>query len=111
MPDAILIVYVTCPTLEDARRIGRALVERHLAACVNIRTHEAIYRWEGKVECGPELGLIAKTTREVFPRLRAAVMEMHSYALPCIVAMEAVDGDAAFLDWVANAVRDQAETP
>jgi periplasmic divalent cation tolerance protein len=110
VPDEILIVYVTCPTLEDARRIGHALVERRLAACVNIRTHEAIYRWEGKLESGPEVGLIAKTTRTVFPCLREAVLEMHSYALPCIVAMEAVEGHAGFLDWVANEVRDQAES-
>ena len=102
----VLVVYVTCPTLDEARHIGHALIERHLAACVNIRSHEAIYRWEGKVESGPEVGLIAKTTRAVFPRLREAVLAMHSSTLPCIVAMEVVDGHADFLGWVADEVQD-----
>ncbi len=100
MRDDILMAYVTCPTLEEARRIGAALVEDHLAACVNLRAHEAIYRWEGVVETAPEYALIAKTTRAAFPRLHARVLTLHSAALPCIVAIPITDGHPAFMDWV-----------
>jgi len=102
MPDDLLIAYVTCPTIEEARRIAHALVEQRLAACVNIRAHEAIYRWEGQVESAPEFALLAKTTAAAFPRLRDAVLALHSYALPCIVATPITAGHPAFLDWIAT---------
>jgi periplasmic divalent cation tolerance protein len=101
MRDDILIAYVTCATRDEARRIGSALVENRLAACVNIREHEAIFRWEGRIESNAEFALLAKTTAARFPGLSEAVQAMHSYALPCIVAMPVVAADDRFLDWVA----------
>ena len=70
MPET-LFVYVTCADLDEARRIGRALVEERLAACVNIRPHETIYRWQGSVEQGTEAGMLAKTTAASYPALEA----------------------------------------
>ena len=104
-PSEALAVYVTCADLEEARRIGRTLVEERLAACVNIRAHETIYRWQGRIEQGPEAGLLAKTTTASYPALEARVRALHSYALPCIVAWPFAAGLPAYLDWVA------AETP
>ncbi len=101
MRDDILIAYIPCPTIEEARRIGHILVEERLAACVNIRAHEAIYRWHGLIETGTEHALIAKTTRAIFPRLRERALALHSYSLPCIVAIAVAEGHAPFLDWVA----------
>ncbi|CAH2599286.1 Divalent-cation tolerance protein CutA [Rhodovastum atsumiense] len=103
-PDEILIAYVTCADLEQARRIGRALVEERLAACVNIRVHEAIYRWQGAVEQAPEAAFLAKTTRAAWPALQARVRALHSYELPCIVAWPLAEGLPEYLGWIAGAV-------
>jgi periplasmic divalent cation tolerance protein len=99
---AALAVYITCADLDEARRIGRALVEERLAACVNIRMHETIYRWQGAIEQGSEAGLLAKTTAEAYPALEARVRALHSYTLPCIVAWPFTAGLPAYLDWVAS---------
>jgi periplasmic divalent cation tolerance protein len=103
MPE-ILFAYITCTDLDEARRIGRVLVEERLAACVNIRAHETIYRWQGQVEQGPETGMIAKTTRAAYPSLESRVRALHSYALPCIVAWAPETGLAAYLEWIADSV-------
>ena len=99
MTDAVF-AYITCSTLEEARRIGRALVEERLAACVNIRAHETIYRWEGAIEQGEEWGLIAKTTDGAYAKLQARVVALHSYEVPCVVALPVSDGHAPYLAWI-----------
>ena len=99
--DRVLSVYVTAADADEARRIGLALVEENLAACVNILPgHTAIYRWEGKLEEGAECAFLAKTAAGRFEALRARVRALHSYDLPCIVAFPAEAGDPDFLDWV-----------
>ena len=100
--DQILSVYVTAADADEARRIGRALVEENLAACVNVLPgHTAIYRWEGKLEEGAECAFLARTTAGRFEALRA----LHSYDLPCIVAFPSETGDPEFLEWVRGGVR------
>lgn len=97
----VLSVYVTAADADEARRIGRALVEENLAACVNVLApHTAIYRWQGKLEEGAECAFLAKTTAGRFDALRARIRALHSYDLPCIVAFPAEAGDPDFLDWV-----------
>ncbi|MBX6375988.1 MAG: divalent-cation tolerance protein CutA [Acetobacteraceae bacterium] len=103
--DAVLWVYVTAADAEEARRIGRALVEERLAACVNVLPgHTAIYRWEGRLEESAEAAFLAKTTAARFEALRARIRALHSYALPCILALPAAGGDAEFLAWVRGEV-------
>ena len=102
----VLWAYVTAADADEARRIGRALVEEDLAACVNILPgHTAIYRWEGKVEEAAEAAFLAKTTAARFGALRARIRELHSYTLPCVIALPVETGDPEFLDWVRGAVR------
>ena len=104
--DRVLSVYATAADADEARRIGHALVEENLAACVNVLPgHTAIYRWEGKLEEGAECAFLAKTTAGRFDALRARVRALHSYDLPCIVAFPAEAGDADFLAWVRDGVR------
>jgi periplasmic divalent cation tolerance protein len=100
----VLFAYITCADLDEARRIGRVLVEERLAACVNIRAHETIYRWQGAIEQEPEIGMLAKTTRAGYPALESRVRALHSYTLPCIVAWAPEAGLAAYFDWIAEAV-------
>ena len=96
------LVYMTAGSSEEARQIGRSLVEARLAACVNIIDNmTSVYRWEGAIEEDEEVVLIAKTTDVCLPNLIAHVKEKHSYDCPCIVSLPVEDGHQPFLDWIA----------
>jgi periplasmic divalent cation tolerance protein len=100
------VVLTTCGSLEEARHIAHALVERRLAACVNIVPQvESTYRWKGEVETSPEVLLLIKTTAEAFDRLRTALVEMHSYEVPECVELTITDGTQAYLEWIGESVR------
>ena len=84
---------MTATSREEANRIAELLIERKLAACVQILSDiQAIYRWKGEVERANEVLLIAKTTREKFDELDRAVREMHSYETPEIIALPIIAG-------------------
>ena len=101
MTDAVLWAYVTAADVEEATAIGRALVREGLAACVNILSgHTAIYRDDGVLREAEEVAFVAKTTAAQFEPLRARIRALHSYELPAILALPAVEGDPEFLDWV-----------
>ena len=104
-----LMVYVTAADANEARRIARALVEERLAACVNILGRiESVYHWKDEVQSSEESVFVAKTTEACFDALAARVRELHSYELPCVVAVPLASGEAAFLDWIgANCVSTQ----
>jgi periplasmic divalent cation tolerance protein len=100
------VVLTTCGSLDEGRRIAQTLVERRLAACVNIVPQvESIYRWRDEVESASETMLVIKTTAEASERLRAALKELHSYDIPECIEFEISDGSAAYLDWIAEAVK------
>ena len=104
MSAEVLVVYVTAPRAEAAA-IARGLVERQLAACVNIvDAVRSVYRWEGAVQEDPEALLIIKTRKEAFATLRDAVTELHSYDCPEVIALPVVDGAPAYLKWVLDSV-------
>ena len=96
-------VYMTCSTAEEARLIGRALVQEHIAACVNILGDiESIYEWQGELceEC--EVAMIAKTTATRMPALIVRVKELHSYDCPCIIGLPIGAGHQPYLDWLSE---------
>lgn len=102
----IVFLYVTAPNAETAARIGRALVEEKLAACVNIHAEmRSIYEWEGKVEIGLETPLIVKTTAKAANAARDRIIELHPYGEPCVAALPvATEGSShGFLDWIRTA--------
>jgi periplasmic divalent cation tolerance protein len=104
MPDTpdTRLIYITAENTDEARAIGRALVEARLAACANVLgPMTSIYRWEGVVQEGEEAVLIAKTTAALVEALTAKVQELHSYECPCVVALPVEGGNPAFLDWIA----------
>ena len=104
MPEA-LIVLCTCGNRAEAARVARALVEEHLAACVNILPEIAsIYRWQGKVEEANEVLLLAKTTRQRFPDLRDRITELHTYGTPEIIAIAVTAGSEKYLGWLEQQV-------
>ena len=99
------LVLTTCGSAEEARHIARVLVERRLAACVNIAPQmESVYRWKDKIENTTEFLLIIKTTVDVFERLRQALIELHSYEVPECIEIAIEEGSAAYLDWIADSV-------
>jgi periplasmic divalent cation tolerance protein len=99
------LVLTTCGSPEEARRIAQELVERRLAACVNIVPQiEAVYRWQGEVETATEWLLIIKTTANAFDQLRDALGKLHSYDVPECVELVIEDGSAAYLDWIGASV-------
>ncbi len=103
---SVLICLTTCPDADSAGRIATALVEERLAACVNVVPGLAsTYRWRSEVTRDDELLLVIKTTRERFDALRERLSMLHPYELAELVAVEAADGLAAYLDWVRAETR------
>jgi periplasmic divalent cation tolerance protein len=97
MDSDILLVMITCANQDEARRIGTALVTERLAACVHLRAHESVYRWEGQIVREPEYSVMAKTIRGRYAALQNRVRTMHSYAVPAILAVKVETGDATFV--------------
>jgi periplasmic divalent cation tolerance protein len=97
-----LLVLTNVPDADVARRIARALVERRLAACVNILPGvQSVYQWQGAVEEASELSLLIKTTRARYAELEAALQALHPYEIPELVAIPVTAGLPACLAWVA----------
>lgn len=99
------IVLTTTGSREEGEKIARALVERRLAACVNVVGPIAsVYRWKEKVEKAEEFLLIIKTNAESFPDVRDAIQDLHSYELPECIALPIEAGSADYLDWIEDSV-------
>jgi periplasmic divalent cation tolerance protein len=100
-----LVVFVTCPEAA-AEPMARALVERRLAACVNLLPKiRSIYRWEGRVEAADEVLMLAKTTVGGYPALETQVRLLHPYKVPEILALRCERGLPDYLGWLAEATR------
>ena len=93
-------VYITAKDEAEARKIGQALVQEKLAACVNYFPIKSIYRWKGKVEESGEVALIAKTRAELVDRVIQMVKELHSYEIPCTESWIIEKGDPDCLAWI-----------
>ena len=103
---AVNFIYMTAGSKTEAQKIGKALVESRLAACVNILdSMQSIYRWEEKVREDSEVVLIAKTTDTLVHRLIDKVKSLHSYDCPCIVSLPVLDGYPPFLNWIHEEVK------
>jgi periplasmic divalent cation tolerance protein len=95
----------TIDSEEAAERIAAALVERRLAACVQVvGPISSTYRWRGKVERAQEWMCVAKTTAERWPEVEAAIRELHSHEEPEIVATPIAAGSPGYLAWLAHNV-------
>ncbi len=100
-----IIVLTNTGSREEAQTIAHALVERKLAACVNIVPGvESTYWWQGKIETARECTLLIKTVRNNFPRVAKTIRELHAYDLPECIALTIDDGSTEYLQWIANSV-------
>ena len=105
MSDHVLVLS-TVAQAEDAERIARALVERRLAACVNVLPLGiSIYRWKEKVCRDREYLLFIKTSAHLFNEVRDAIKELHTYDLPEVIALPIEVGEEKVLEWMSAAVK------
>jgi len=107
--DAFAVVTTTVTTSEDASALARALVEGQFAACVQIVNVGSVYTWKGMVEEHPEWMLICKIRAADYGDVEAAILALHSYETPEILAVPVLDGFQPYLDWVAAATVRQDE--
>ena len=101
------MVYITASSPAEAEKIGRALVGERLAACVNlIEGMRSLYWWEGTVQEGREVVLIAKTTATRVSALIERVKVLHSYTCPCVVTLPLLEGNPDYLAWIEKETRE-----
>lgn len=99
--NAAILVYTTFPTLEDAKKAGRVLVERRLAACVNVFPQmTSIYEWEGEVEEDGEIAMIVKTTSLRSEEVLEEIQRQHPYSVPARLVLPVTGGGDDFLKWI-----------
>jgi periplasmic divalent cation tolerance protein len=96
-----LVVLTTTSDRALAEKIAAALIERHLAGCVQITGPvQSVYRWEGQLEHADEWLCLIKTMHERYAQVEAAIRELHTYQVPEIVALPITAGSAPYLDWL-----------
>ncbi len=101
------VVLVTCGTLSESRKIARRVVQKRLAACVNVLRSpmDSYYTWKGKLEVAREFLLVMKTTVKRLPQLEKEVKRLHSYEVPEFIALPIAAGSKDYLTWLESSVR------
>jgi periplasmic divalent cation tolerance protein len=98
-----IVIFITSGSEEEAKRLGRVLVEEKLAACVNIIPGvESLYWWKGKIESSKEWMLVVKTQGKMVNRVVKRVKEIHSYEIPEVIALPIVEGNRDYLQWISD---------
>jgi len=101
MSSDVLVILCTFPDSGQARQIGTALVEKQLAACVNLLPAiESIYRWQGKTETATETLALFKTTTAAYPAFEAALTALHPYEVPEIIALSPEKISSPYHHWL-----------
>ena len=104
--NGFFVILSTCPDTGTAERLGTALVEESLAACVNVVPGlRSIYRWNDAVQSDEEVLMLIKTTAARLEAARLRLVELHPYEVPEVVALPVADGHHAYLAWVSSSTR------
>lgn len=102
----VYLVITNLPDRDSAAKLAHVLVERRLAACVNILSPcRSVYRWKGKTEDAEEFPMLIKTTKDRYAELEAAIRAGHPYELPEIIAIPLAGGLSGYLEWVESETR------
>lgn len=105
-----IIVLITASSQDEAAKIGTALVDEHLAACVNIVPEiRSLFFWEGKTRDEHETLLIAKSRHPLLARLVCRVKALHSYTVPEVIALPIVGGSSEYLAWLNESTKDELQ--
>ncbi|XP_067609461.1 protein CutA isoform X1 [Pseudorca crassidens] len=98
---SVSAAFVTCPNEKVAKEIARAVVEKHLAACVNLIPQiTSIYEWKGKIEEDSEVLMMIKTQSSLVPALTDFVRSVHPYEVAEVIALPVEQGNSPYLHWV-----------
>ena len=101
-----IVVFVNCANAKEADEIARSLVEKRLAACVNVLPGlTSWYWWENKLTQDQEILMVIKSSREMFGELEKEVLRLHSYAVPEVVALPIVEGSVNYLSWIEQSLK------
>ena len=101
-----IVIFVAVGNSSDAALLAKSLVEKRLAACVNLVPGvSSWYWWEGKVNQDQEVLLMMKTSRDKFAALEKEVLRLHSYAVPEIIAVQIVEGSKNYLNWIEESLK------
>jgi periplasmic divalent cation tolerance protein len=101
-----IVILSTCASESEAEALARTLLDRRLAACVNVLPRiRSFYHWKGAVEASEECMLLIKSSRPLFAEVAAAVEKAHSYELPEVVALPIVAGSVNYLTWLSSNLR------
>ena len=103
MKQKAIFVYITCPSDQEGKKIGKYLLELNLIACANMFPITSIYRWEGKVVDDQECVLIVKTLDSLYDRVREEVEKIHPYAIACIAKIS-VQCNEKYFGWMYKEV-------
>ncbi|MGQ9731299.1 MAG: divalent-cation tolerance protein CutA [Candidatus Zipacnadales bacterium] len=104
MPEYV-VVMVTAPTMEEAKRIARQLLERRLIACANLLPRAtSLFWWQDQIDEVEEVVMVMKTRRELFDEVVSVVSEVHSYQICEVIALPILKGNIAYLNWIDESV-------
>ena len=100
-----VVILITAPTEKEAKSVGRCLIEKGLAACVNLISGvESLFVWKGKLCQEGEVLLVVKSVREKAAEIITVVQKMHSYDVPEIIVLPIVDGSKDYLNWLQESI-------
>lgn len=99
------VVLTTTDSEENVERIANVVLERQLAACVQILPIRSKYIWNGKIEAGEELLLLIKAKASDFSDLQDAIISVHAYDVPEVISLPVANGSASYLDWITSSTR------
>lgn len=104
------VLFNTCPDLNTAQDIAKVLLEKHLAACINIVPQiQSMYEWKGEIVTDTELLLIIKTQAKHYASIEKLLMELHPYEVPELIALPINAGLPSYLDWIQSVTEKDAE--
>ena len=83
--DPVIFIYITNPSMEEAKKMAKHLLKKKLIACANIHQVSSLYPWDGKIVDEQEFVLVAKTSDSKYVQVSSEVKKMHSYTTPCII--------------------------
>jgi len=101
-----IVIFITAPNKKEAGHIAKKLIQKKLAACVNIIANiDSIFWWKAKVDSAKEVLLVVKSTKSKLAKIIKLVKATHSYDTPEIIALPIIGGEKKYLKWIDDSVR------
>jgi len=101
MPKKFIIVETTYPNLASAKKLGKLLLEKKLAACVQFLPIKSMYFWQGKIENSSEILVLIKSENSLYNEIEKTIKEHHDYEIPQILCIDVKQGSTPYLKWIA----------